>query len=347
MVALTDEPDAMKPRNQETMPASFRTVLPTVQTNLDISHASQVICFGSCFAEHMGRRLKQLKFRVLTNPSGIVYNPVSVADSLEMLLADRQYTAADLFENAGLWHSFDHHGSFSHPDKQVVLENIHRSLSAARHFLEQTDRLLVTLGTANVAVLNETGKVVANCHKMPGKAFERKRLSVGEIAGILAGIFEKLKTRLPALEVVVTVSPVRHLRDGLVENQRSKATLLLALEAVSLRCPFVHYFPAYELVLDDLRDYRFYEPDMAHPNQQAVEYIWQYFGEAYFNEKTKALCQRLADVSAALAHRPFHPESAEHQFFLKKQQEKIAQLAQEYPLLDFSREMALLAGQVL
>ena len=160
----------------------------------------------------------------------------------------------------------------------------------------------------------------------------------------LLPIFEKLKAELPDLEIIATVSPVRHLRDGLAENQRSKATLLLALDEIAQQLPFVHYFPAYEILLDDLRDYRFYTEDMAHPNQLATDYIWQYFEGAFFDDKTKALCERIERVLAALAHRPFHPQSAEHQDFVKKQQEVVRQLAVEFPQLDFGRELGQLAG---
>jgi hypothetical protein len=324
----------------------FRTILPPLQSGLRFSHNDSILCTGSCFAEHIGGRLGRWKFPVLANPFGIVYNPVSLAESLDFLLSDQDFSEKDLFENAGLWHSFAHHGSFSHPEKTAALDRISCSLSGAKAFLSTTNRLIVTLGTANVFVLKKTGRVVANCHKVPGQEFERRRLSVGEIADGLFAVFEKLKAALPGLEILATVSPVRHLRDGLVENQRSKATLVLALEQICQRCRFVHYFPAYELLLDDLRDYRFYENDLSHPNQLAVDYIWQFFADSFFDEKTKALCQRIAQTVVASGHRPFHPQSAEHQAFLKTQLEKIKVMEQEFPWLDFDIEKAAFQQQL-
>ena len=279
-----------------------------------------------------------MKFPALVNPFGIVYNPVSVGQVFEKWLSEDSFREEDLFKNLGLWHSFAHHGRFSHPEKTAALEGINRSLAEARKCLAQANRLIVTLGTANVFVFKKTGDIVANCHKVPGQEFERRRLSISEIVQSLGPVFEKLRERSPSLEIIATVSPVRHLRDGLVENQRSKATLLLALEEICRRLPFVHYFPAYEILLDDLRDYRFYEADMAHPNQLAVDYIWEYFGEAFFDEKTKSLCQRIEQVATAAAHRPFHPQSVEHQNFIKKMMKEMERLEREFPGLDFEEE---------
>ncbi|MBI5916700.1 MAG: GSCFA domain-containing protein, partial [Bacteroidetes bacterium] len=314
------------------------------RSSVSVSHTDRVLCIGSCFAEQIGGRLERLKFPVLTNPNGIVFNPVSIGQSLERLASGGPFSEADLFENQGLWHSFDHHGRFSHPDKTAALEGINRSFSRAKDFLTTCNRLVVTLGTAHVFILKKSGEIVANCHKVPGEAFERGRLPVAEVVGSLVGVFEKLKANLPALEIIATVSPVRHLRDGLVENQRSKAALLLALDEICRRLPFVHYFPAYEILLDDLRDYRFYDADLSHPNQLATDYIWQYFEGAFLEEKTSGLCRRIEQLRAALEHRPFHPQSTEHQVFVKKQLEAVEQLEAAFPFLDFGQERRQLGG---
>lgn len=318
---------------------TFRTAFPSFKSEVSISHTDRVLCLGSCFAEQMGGRLERLKFPVLVNPFGIVFNPISVAKTLLRLRSGSQFSEADLVAHQGLWHSYEHHGRFSNPDKSVVLEGINQSFSAAKGFLQNTSRLIVTLGTAHVFVLKKTGEVVANCHKFSAGDFERRRLGVGEVVAALSPVFEKLKAELPELEIIATVSPVRHLRDGLSENQRSKATLLLALDEICQQLPYLHYFPAYELLLDDLRDYRFYAEDLSHPNQLATDYIWQYFEGAYFVDKTKVLCERIERVLTALAHRPFHPQSIEHQRFVKKQVETIKQLSAEFPFLDFEREL--------
>lgn len=295
----------------------------------------------------MGSRLELLKFPTLLNPFGIVFNPVSIAVNLERLLEGEPFRESELFQSQGIWHSFEHHGRFSNPDKVVALEDINQSFSAARHFLQTSNRLVITLGTAHVFLLKESGRIVANCHKVPAKAFERRRLRVKEVVDNLTAVFQKLKAALPTLEIIVTVSPVRHLRDGLMENQRSKATLLLALEEVGSRLPFVHYFPAYEILLDDLRDYRFYAEDMAHPSQQATDYIWEYFETAFFGEETKRLCEQLAEVQAALAHRPFHPKTLDHQLFLRNQLARVEQLAKQFPQLNFEAEKAQINHSIL
>ena len=322
---------------------TFRTVFPPFRSNISVAHTDRALCLGSCFAEQMGGRLERLKFPTLVNPFGIVFNPISIATSLERLLSSEPFVKADLVEHQGLWHSFEHHGRFSHPDKSAAIEGINRSFSFATAFLKNTNRLVVTLGTAHVFLLKKKGVAVANCHKFPASDFERRRLGVGDVVAALLPVFKKLKAGLPDLEIIATVSPVRHLRDGLVENQRSKATLLLALDEIAQQLPFVHYFPAYELLLDDLRDYRFYADDLAHPNQLATDYIWQYFEGAFFEEKTKALCGRIERLLTALAHRPFHPQSHEHQAFLKKQMENLHLLSAEFPQLGFGKELRQLA----
>ena len=322
----------------------FRTDIPLLGSAIGISHDDRVLCVGSCFAEHIGGRLERLKFSCHVNPFGIVYNPISIAQTLGRVLSGQPFGEAELIDNQGLWHSFAHHGRFSKPGPRPTLEGINSALVSSQKFLQKTNRLLLTLGTANVFQLRKTGEVVANCHKFPGGDFVRRRLSVEEVAGALTHILRQLKKELPELEVIATVSPVRHLRDGLLENQRSKATLLLGLEKTMDELPFVHYFPAYELVLDDLRDYRFFDTDMTHPNGQAVDYVWQYFTQVFFRENTQALCRRIGQVVTASEHRALHPASDAHQSFLRKQMEAIHQLEKEFPALDFSPEKEKLGG---
>lgn len=326
---------------------SFRTEIPPLQIDVEISHQHHLLCIGSCFAEHIGSRLEQLKFPVNVNPFGIIYNPTSIVRVLEKLLSGTDYKKRDLFENLGLWHSYDHHGRFSHPNQLTALQQINHALNDARQFLKSTNRLILTLGTAHVFVDKQTNTVVANCHKMPGQTFDRRRLSVDEVAAPLVSILQKLKEEYPDLEVIATVSPVRHLRDGLLENQRSKATLLLGLETVCKALPFVHYFPSYEIVLDDLRDYRFYEKDLSHPNSSAIDYVWNYFENAFFTDKTKALCQRISQLSTAAAHRPFHPSSEAHQAFLKKQTLTLEILQKEFPSLNLTKEKDAFDRQIM
>lgn len=321
------------------MNRSFRTILSAPSPTFEINHRQALLLIGSCFTEHIGRQLEARKFQTFTNPFGIVYNPESMVSCLERLLAGNQaFTEEELFENAGLWHSWEHHGRFSHPERAKTLAAINEVYARAAAFLTKTDVLLLTFGTSDVFVLKETAKVVANNHKMPAVHFETRRLSVDEIVVRCAHALNALREKSPDIKVVLTVSPVRHIRSGLIENQRSKARLVLACEELESRLDFVHYFPAYELLLDDLRDYRFYDTDMLHPSETAVQYTWEYFSDSFFSEKTKSLNERIEKIGAAARHRPFHPDTAQHRAFQVAQLEVIATIEAEMPGLDFSME---------
>ncbi len=319
---------------------AFRTVLTIPRAPFEITHSDPLLCIGSCFAGHMAAHLTQSKFRVLLNPTGIVYNPLSVARCLELVLSGRPFESTDLFEQDGLWHSFDHHGSFSDADPDTALLRINTVLFAARQYLESATRVILTLGSAHVFTWLHTGQTVANCHKLPGQQFSRRRLTVAEAVDALVPVIRQLRSCPGKPEIIVTVSPVRYLRDGHVENQRSKATLLLALDALQAQFDFMHYFPAYELVLDDLRDYRFCEADMSHPNELAIRYIWDHFRQVYFDEATRHIADKAERIAAALSHRPLHPGTEAHRRFARIQIEKIEALLREYPGLDFSTEIA-------
>ena len=318
---------------------TFRTMLKSQPAPFAISHSDRLMLVGSCFTENIGQRLADFKFPVLTNPFGIVYNPASIVRCLERLFSENHFfDEEDIFENAGLWHSWEHHGRFSKPDKSEMLAGLNAACSEAVAFLKTTNHLLLTFGTADVFELKTTGQIVANNHKMPAALFLERRLSVAEIAESTSGILQKLKSANPDLQVVVTVSPVRHLRGGAVANQRSKATLVLACAEICRQLDFAHYFPAYELLLDDLRDYRFYAADMTHPSDTAVNYIWDFFADTFFSEKTKMLNERIGKITAAARHRPFNPDTAEHRAFARAQLEAIENLKKEWPGLDFGAE---------
>ena len=321
--------------------ATFRTPLPVSPAPFRISHDDRLMLVGSCFTEHIGARLLAGKFSTLTNPFGIVYNPASIVGCLERLWAENQiFSETELFEHAGLWRSWEHHGHFAQADKNAALTNINNAYRAGSDWLQRSNRLLLTFGTADVFALRATDQVVANNHKMPAAHFTPRRLSVSEIVDGTMGILQKIKTSNPDLQVIVTVSPVRHLREGAVANQRSKATLVLACEQICQNLPFAHYFPAYELLLDDLRDYRFYASDMVHPSEVAVDYIWQAFCGTFFSSSTKALLGNIEKIQAAARHRPFNPDTLEHQAFLQAQSEAVKRLQKECPRLDFSTERA-------
>jgi len=319
---------------------TFRTVLHPEVSPFQITHQSGVLCMGSCFAEHIAKRLEHFKFNSFLNPFGIVYNPMSIAKGLDFLLENKkEFEENDLFQHLDGWHSFQHHGSFSHPEKEVALTQINEALNQGRQFLKTSEFLILTLGTANVFVSEKTGEAVTNCHKVPQQYFIKKELSVDEMLILLSEVIHQLNNTFPNLKIITTVSPVRHIRDGLIENQVSKSKLLLALNQISKQYSHVSYFPSYEIMMDDLRDYRFYKKDMIHPNDLAIDYIWDFFKKTYFAENTIVLNKRVGEIKRAMAHRPFHPLSVSHLEFKKKQLEKVEQMSKEIPSLNFEEEM--------
>ena len=323
----------------------FRTKIKLPQYSIALHHQHQILTFGSCFAENIGRRLQQLKFQIHNNPFGILYNPIAIINNLQRLLENQAFTADELFENNGIWHSWAHHSSYSNMDKNAALAAIQQNFNQTKSALNKTNRLILTFGTAYVFEYIKTGQIVANCHQIPQKNFRKRILSIDEITSNWLPFLLKLKMQNPDLEVIISVSPIRHLRDGLLENQQSKATLLLVAGALATELPFVHYFPAYEIMMDDLRDYRFYEADMLHPNSVAIDYIWQGFQDSFFDKNTQTLIVAIQKIIAAGQHRPFHPNSSPHQQFLENQTNQIAQLKENFPFLDFTEEIRRLEQQ--
>jgi GSCFA family len=299
-----------------------------------LSYETPLLMLGSCFTENIGARLNGLHLPVLTNPFGIAYNPISIANTINYLMTDDIFTEKDVFHNGDLWHSWQHHSRFSSPEKAEILRGINAELSTARNHFSKTKTLILTLGTAHVFVEKESNQVVNNCHKVPPQYFEKKRLSVEDVVSNLRTTFEKIFLQNADCQIVMTVSPIRHLRDGLIENNRSKAVLLLACAELSDLFPDVHYFPAYELVVDDLRDYRFYAPDMMHPTDQAIDYIWQHFTDTFFSEKTKKITDEIQKINLMKQHRPLHPNTEGYQQFVNILQQKVDNLQQKYPFLE-------------
>lgn len=312
----------------------FRLTVPISPAPFRIEPTHHGMVLGSCFATHIGGWLAEGKMPVCVNPFGVLYNPVSIAQAWERLETAEPFTRADLFEHNGLWHSFAHHGDFSGPDPEAVLERMNRTLQAAHDALQRADYLIVTLGTS--WVYEHEGRVVANCHKLPSRQFTRRRLTVDESSEALEG----LAARRPELTLLVTVSPVIHRGDGLIENQWSKATLVLAAHRLEERLPEqVRYFPTYEIVTGELRDYRFYADDMCHPSAVAIDYVRERFAEGWLSAASREL---LADVGAlrqAMHHRPLHPDSPEYALFRVRMRQKVERLQQRYKSVDFGAEL--------
>jgi hypothetical protein len=322
----------------------FRTKTDNVALSSKICHSDKLLVMGSCFAEHIGGRLKQMKFRTVVNPYGVLYNPCSIAAGLVRLLEQHPFAEDELceFPNEG-WNTWLHHSRYSHPVKQMALSAINESIVQGSHQLAEADVLILTLGTAWVYRLSDTNEVVGNCHKVPERRFVRQRLSVQEVVDALAPTLTRIFEMNPRLRVLFTVSPVRHLKDGLHGNQLSKATLLLAVDELcamfSERCD---YFPAYEILMDELRDYRFYADDMAHPSSRAIEYVWQCFTEHCLNAEAQQFMKLWTKVLRALEHRPFRPDSDQYQQFVQQTIARIAELQELYPYLDVCEELSLL-----
>ena len=302
-----------------------------------INHEQQLMVLGSCFAENMGERLKQLQFKVNINPFGILYNPLSIATALEQILESKQYVDEDLFEYNGCWHSAMHHGCFSSSDKTNTLVSINQKIKEAHQQLDETTEwLILTFGTAYVYTQKVDNKVVSNCHKLPERHFNRRMLEIDEIIDVYEPLLKILREKRPNLKVLFTVSPIRHIRDGLHANQLSKSTLLLAIDKLCKMHPDSNfYFPSYEIMIDELRDYRFYADDFVHPSNLAIEYIWQRFSSIFFSSSTKNIMQECEKIDKLLQHRPLFPASDEYKSFLRQTVLKIEQLKRKYPYLEF------------
>ena len=294
----------------------------------------KLLLLGSCFAQNIGDKLAYYKFQAVTNPFGIIFNPVALERLLADAVANKTYTEADVFELDGIWKSF-----YAHSDKNALTRlgaviHLQEAQQLLRQQLIDASHLFITLGTAWVYKHLERDEVVANCHKVPQQAFTKKLLSVTEIQESLSRICELVKTLNPKIEIAFTVSPVRHIKDGIVENTRSKSHLLTAVHQLvdSLEAS---YFPAYEIVMDELRDYRFYASDMVHPSEQAVMYVWERFIEVYAFAKAQQTMKKVAQVQQGLAHRPFNEDSAAHQKFITDLTKKQQALTEVYPFMRF------------
>jgi len=319
--------------------SEFRTVVQIPTTPDKISYNSSLLFFGSCFSENIGERFVERRFNATVNPFGILYNPASVKQGLDVLIDNRQFDETMLFEHRGLWSSFYHHSRFSSPDKQVVLKSINEQIIEGYDKLANADYLFITFGTSWVYEHIEEKAVVANCHKLPAATFNRYRLTVEEIVNSYNELIEKLREFNPELKIVFTVSPVRHWKDGAHGNQLSKSVLLLAIDSLVRRFDNVNYFPAYELVIDDLRDYRFYNEDMLHPNKQAVGYIWQKLKDIYFDGTAKDFEKDIGKVIRARSHRPFNPDTEEYRAFVRAEIVKVKKMMNEFPEVNLEKDL--------
>lgn len=308
-------------------------VLPDYPFRLD--HQSQVLMMGSCFTENIGRQLERYLFPAIINPFGVTYNPLSVKKGLQALISKSAYAADELQFHKNLWFSFDHYTGFSSPDREEALKRINRSFTSAKDFLKKADILILTWGTSWVYRYRESGEVVCNCHKIPAKEFTRAQLSTREIIAAYESLLPQLFEFNSKLKIIHTISPVRHWKDGAHGNQLSKAALLLAGNALENMFPDqFFYFPSYEIVMDELRDYRFYADDMIHTSKKTTLYIWEKFRQALVSAPACEIIRELEAYLKLREHKPVHKSEESQKLRQKQLRERAAFLRNKYPELN-------------
>ncbi len=314
-----------------------------------VKYEESILLIGSCFTEHISEKLAAHKFRVLSNPNGNLFNPLSVCESLRGYISGKRYTEDDLFYLNELWNSWDHHTQFSNIDKQAALDNINASQSAASEFIKNADWIFITLGSAFQYFLNERSpfpgnRTVSNNHRGRAQWFEKRLLTSDEIVESLRAMMAELFAVNPKARVIYTISPVRHIRDGVVENNRSKARLIEAVHTLCNASDKTFYFPAYELVIDILRDYRFYDIDFVHPNYLATSFVWEQFVKTAMSPETKAIMKEVQDIMIAKSHRPRFAQTEAHQKFMKDYAYKTKELMKRFPFLQLEEELKYFGG---
>jgi len=314
-----------------------------------INYEDKIMLIGSCFTEHIGNSLEDLKFAVLQNPHGILFDPLSVCKSLLSYIQNKQYTEKELFQLNEIWNSWDHHTRFSHVNKTEGLRIINASQTKAHEFLKNADWLIITPGTSFSYRLNDPApgnkaEGVANCHRAPAQWFTKELLGINEIISVFENCIIQLNQFNPKLNIIFTVSPVRHIRDGVVENNRSKARLIETVHHLVNKFDRLHYFPAYELMIDVLRDYRFYDADLVHPNYMGTEFVLEKFAENYIDEKTNKLMDEVRKIVISKKHKAFQPTTKAHKDFLESHAKKIKELSKQYPFLDLKKELDYFTG---
>ncbi len=332
---------------------NFRTVITPEKSPFTISHKDKIVSIGSCFSENIGKKFSDYKFSININPFGQQYNPYSIANAIHRLLDGKLYTEKDLVFHDELYHSFDHHGSFSKSSVEETLNVINENLIHASEDLKNASVLFLTFGTSHVFSLKEDGrwghrplgkensKIVSNCHKLSGSIFNKRLMKPDEIVNVLSSVLSQLQTINDKLKTILTVSPVRYFAFGHHENTVSKAHLFSAIHELQQQHPDYFYFPAYELVMDDLRDYRFFSEDMLHPNYQATDYVWEKLCSSMLDKKTVEVMGEIDEILLAAKHKPRNPNSEMHRKFVKKNLDKIERFKKDLQL-NFAQEEKLL-----
>jgi len=314
---------------------NFTTKVPILKYDTPIDYDSNIISIGSCFAENMSDKFSYFKFQNVVNPFGIIFNPVSIENSIKRIVSKQKFTNEDLFFHNDLWHCFEVHSRFSNPNKTVLLEILNQLIESTFNQISNASHFIITYGSSWVYRHSVSKSIVANCHKLPQKEFKKEILAVETIEKSIQNTISLIQKVNPNCQFVFTVSPVRHLKDGFIENQRSKAHLITAIHNLQQVLINTNYFPSYEITMDELRDYRFYAEDMLHPNQTAIDYIWLRFFENYVLEAIIPTMHKVCEIQRALQHRAIHLNSASHQIFLNALQIKIDKIQNEFPSIKF------------
>lgn len=318
----------------------LQTQIPLKKSGNPIDYQSKLLLMGSCFVENMGTKFGYYQFQSTLNPFGILFHPLAIENLMTRAVQENWYRPEEIFEQNGRWLCFDTHSNLAANSEKELLQNLNAALRECHIGIEKASDIIITLGTAWVYRHNSTGKIVANCHKVPQKEFTKELLTVEQIQSNLERLITKIHSINQKATIILTVSPVRHLRDGFVENQQSKSHLISAVHGVlktsNLQLP-TSYFESYEIMMDELRDYRFYGKDLVHPNELAIDYIWERFKSVWISEESYQVMEEVETVQRGLEHRPFNSESEAHQKFTASLQSKITYLKERYPFMNFDR----------
>lgn len=314
---------------------NFTTKIPIEKAKNQIDYSSKIVSLGSCFAENMAEKFEYFKFQNSVNPFGIIFNPVSIEKLVNRIVNQIQFTENDIFFHNDLWHCYEVHSELSNANKEDFLRNLNSILSENFNLISNATHIIITYGTSWVYRNKTSNEIVANCHKVPQNQFDKEIISVEAIEKSIANTINLIQKINPNCNFIFTISPVRHIKDGFVENQRSKAHLITALQSAICDLPSTIYFPSYEIMMDELRDYRFYTDDMLHPSQLAIDYIWIKFFENYVSESEFSTMNQVCEIQRALKHRPFNPESESHKKFLDNLEAKIKTVQKLIPIIKF------------
>lgn len=314
----------------------LQTIVPIEKSDSLLDYQSKILLLGSCFVENIGKKLEYFKFRTTQNPFGILFHPLAIENLIGRAVGNQTYQREEVFERDGIWQCFDSHSDLNASSEPVLLDNLNNGLHETFLALKDASHIVLTFGTAWVYRHNSTQKIVTNCHKIPQKNFSKELLSMEMIESSLKNMLELVQSANKKAQIIFTISPVRHLKDGFVENQQSKAHLISAVQEVTSNFPLqTTYFPSYEIMMDELRDYRFYEKDMVHPNELAVDYIWEKFKSVWLSQECYPLMEEVETIQKGISHRPFNPDSEAHRQFKKSLRQKITYLEEKYPFMKF------------